>query len=52
MIVALRRCRRTDALVEELSVPPDGSEPLFFPTRYPRNYVRPAQLLLPAAPCS
>jgi hypothetical protein len=33
-------CRRTNALVEELSVPPPGSQPLHFSSRYPRNFVR------------
>ena len=34
------QCRRTDALISELSVPPEGSQPLSFPTRYSRNWVR------------
>lgn len=30
--------RKNDALVQELSVPEEGSEPLHFISKYPQNY--------------
>lgn len=48
-------CRRTNALVEELSVPPPDSQPLHFSSRYPRNFVRfsclPVPLLMTSSCC-
>lgn len=32
-------CRRNEKLIEELSVPPEGSAPLHFATKYPQPYI-------------
>ena len=33
-----RLCRRNEELIEKLSVPPEGQEPLHFTTKFPQNY--------------
>ena len=38
-------CRQNEELIEELSVPPEGKEPLRFATRFPQSYGTQFQLI-------
>ena len=42
-------CRQTQALIEELKTPPEGSEPLSFPSKYSRGYMTQLRLLMQRA---
>ena len=39
-------CRQTQSLIEELKTPPEGSEPLSFPSKYSRGYMSQLRLLM------